>query len=121
VTVSREATWRRGGASAEEPRRVLRGGEKILPSALRIDGTPLPFGGRRLHLALHKPVGAATSTDEREAPLVGDAFPADFGLRAAPPLAVGRLDRGASGLLLFTDDGALAARLAAPTRAVPKA
>lgn len=70
-----------------------------------------------LHLAFHKPVRSVTS---RRA--VG-RVPTVFSLLGDVPdalVAVGRLDVMTEGLLLFTTDGELAARLMHPRWAVPR-
>ena len=70
-------------------------------------------------LLLNKPVGFVCSTDDVP-PLVYDLLPPRF-LRRTPTMApVGRLDRDTSGLLLFTDDGALNHRLTSPRSKLPK-
>jgi 23S rRNA pseudouridine2605 synthase len=81
-----------------------------------LDGRRLAIAPR-LHLALHKPVGYVTS----RVPL--PKWPTVFDLVPEAPSAlvtVGRLDVMTSGLLLFTTDGDLAARLMHPSYAVPR-
>jgi len=71
----------------------------------------------QIHLMLHKPVGVlVTWSDPRGRPTVRDYVPPGM-----PRLfAVGRLDNDTSGLLVLTNDGALAHRLAHPRYEVPK-
>lgn len=77
-----------------------------------VDGTPLTAAPAHVYLAMHKPAGVITTArDPRGRPTVLDLLP-----DALPPavLPVGRLDRDTEGLLLFTNDGELAYRLAHP-------
>lgn len=65
----------------------------------------------------HKPKGCITATQDREQKTVMDFFPEKMRRGLAP---VGRLDRDTEGLLLITDDGALAHHLLSPSHHVPK-
>jgi 23S rRNA pseudouridine2605 synthase len=70
------------------------------------------------YVALNKPDGMlVTAHDPKGRPTVFDLL-ADEG--SGRLFAVGRLDAGTSGLLLLTDDGELANRLAHPRHKVPK-
>jgi pseudouridine synthase len=72
----------------------------------------------RVYLLLHKPPKVLTTTrDERGRKTVLDLLGADAHTRVYP---VGRLDYDAEGLLLLTNDGALAHRLTHPKFQVPK-
>ena len=85
---------------------------------VRIDGEPLdPAPG--LLLMLHKPAGVTCSTKD-QGRLVYDLLPPRFRLRDPLLSTVGRLDRETSGLLLFTDDGALLHRIISPKAELPK-
>lgn len=85
---------------------------------VRIDGEPLdPAPG--LLLMMHKPVGVTCSTKD-QGRLVYDLLPPRFRLRDPLLSTVGRLDRDTSGLLLFTDDGALLHRIISPKAELPK-
>lgn len=86
-------------------------GVKVEPEHDRIEVDGRPLGGEpREYWALHKPVGVITTVED------------PFGrptARALVPTAVrvfpvGRLDVDSTGLLLFTNDGALAHRLTHP-------
>jgi 23S rRNA pseudouridine2605 synthase len=70
-----------------------------------------------IHLLFHKPLGVlVTWSDPQGRKTVRDYVPAGM-----PRLfAVGRLDSETSGLLVLTNDGALAHRLAHPRYEVPK-
>lgn len=96
--------------------RVAQPGAKVPPgAAVAVDGAAV--GAERLvHLMLHKPVGYVTTVrDPQGRPTVMDLV--DVPERVVP---VGRLDAMTSGLLLLTNDGELAHRLAHPRHGVPK-
>jgi 23S rRNA pseudouridine2605 synthase len=80
-------------------------------SDIRVDGKKLPEAERARLWRYHKPVGLVTThRDERDRPTVFGALPADL-----PRLiSIGRLDLTSEGLLLLTNDGALARRLELP-------
>lgn len=85
---------------------------------IRIDGKRLdPAPGSVI--MMHKPTGYTTSARD-VGTLVYDLLPARFALRKPLMAPVGRLDRDTSGLLLFTDDGALLHRLTSPRHHVGK-
>jgi 23S rRNA pseudouridine2605 synthase len=79
---------------------------------VRVDGKPLPAPERTRLWRYHKPAGLVTShRDEKGRPTVFEALPKDL-----PRLiSVGRLDLNSEGLLLLTNDGALARRLELPS------
>jgi 23S rRNA pseudouridine2605 synthase len=78
---------------------------------IRVDGKPLPEADRPRLWRYHKPAGLVTThRDERGRPTVFDALPKEL-----PRLiSIGRLDLNSEGLLLLTNDGALARRLELP-------
>jgi len=80
-------------------------------SDIRVDGKPLPEPERPRLWRYHKPTGLVTThRDERGRPTVFAALPAEL-----PRLvSIGRLDLNSEGLLLLTNDGALARRLELP-------
>jgi 23S rRNA pseudouridine2605 synthase len=80
-------------------------------SDIRVDGKPLPEPERARLWRYHKPKGLVTThRDERGRPTVFAALPSGL-----PRLvSVGRLDLNSEGLLLLTNDGALARRLELP-------
>jgi 16S rRNA pseudouridine516 synthase len=69
-------------------------------------------------LMLHKPTGVECSQKPRHHPSVMTLLPPPLRVRGVQP--VGRLDEDTTGLLLFTDDGALIHRLTSPKHHVPK-
>ena len=78
---------------------------------VRVDGAPLPTPDRPRLWRYHKPVGLVTTHhDEKGRPTVFDALPKEL----PRVISVGRLDLNSEGLLLLTNDGALARRLELP-------
>lgn len=85
---------------------------------IRVDGVPLdPAPG--LLAMLHKPVGYVCSTRDAGR-LASDLLPPRWKARRPQVSSIGRLDRDTSGLLLFTDDGALLHRVIAPKSKLSK-
>ena len=85
--------------------------------AIALDGRPLPAPPERVCLMLNKPRGYVTTlSDERGRPTAAELV-AGCGVRVYP---VGRLDMDSEGLLLMTNDGALAQRLAHPSHRLEK-
>ena len=80
-------------------------------SDIRVDGAKLPEPDRARLWRYHKPTGLVTThRDEKGRPTVFAALPQEL-----PRLiSVGRLDLNSEGLLLLTNDGALARRLELP-------
>ncbi|MCD7917388.1 MAG: rRNA pseudouridine synthase [Clostridiales bacterium] len=82
-----------------------------------VDGAPIPDGQKPVYLMLNKPRGYVTTlSDERGRPTVAQLV-ADCPVRVYP---VGRLDYHSEGLLLLTNDGALAQSLTHPSHGVEK-
>ncbi|MEO7433578.1 MAG: 16S rRNA pseudouridine(516) synthase [Dokdonella sp.] len=97
---------------------VLYADDKIDHERIRVDDEPLdPPAG--LVLMMHKPVNVTCSTKD-SARIVYDLLPQRWRLRDPALSTVGRLDRETSGLLLFTDDGALLHRIIAPRAKIVK-
>jgi 23S rRNA pseudouridine2605 synthase len=92
-------------------------GERAEPGAdIRLDGTPLRLAAsesvRREVLLYHKPEGEMTTrSDPQGRPTVFERLPQPTEGRW---VVIGRLDVNTTGLLLFTNDGALAHRLMHP-------
>jgi len=84
---------------------------------IEIDGRPLQGGGRKFYVLLNKPVGYVTSLRDPAGRPVVTELVKDVPARLYP---VGRLDLTTEGLLLLTNDGDLAHRLAHPRHEVEK-
>src|SRR5919112_490536 len=83
-----------------------------------LDGRPVALPTALASLALNKPEGYLTTLrDEpgRDRPTVRDLMPPLPGL-----VPVGRLDAATSGLLILTNDGPLAHRIAHPSAEIEK-
>lgn len=93
-------------------------GDKADPDrdAVEVDGVRIDLRPDLVYLLLHKPEGAVTTaSDPQGRPTVLDLVPAEP--RVFP---VGRLDLDTSGLLLLTNDGDFANRIAHPRYEVAK-
>jgi len=98
---------------------VTRLGTKVDPrtAVVRVDGHRLPPVSEHVYLALHKPRGVVSTMSDPE----GRRSLADLVAHRPERLFhVGRLDTDTDGLILLTNDGELANRLAHPSHAVPK-
>ena len=98
---------------------VTRLGTKVDPrtAVIRVDGRRLPPASEHVYLALNKPRGVVSTISDPEgrrtlADLVAD--------RPERLFHVGRLDTDTAGLLLLTNDGEFAQRMAHPSYEVDK-
>ena len=94
-------------------------GMRVDPSTdkIAVDGVRIELRDDRVTYALNKPTGVITAmSDDRNRPTVGDMV----GDLAPGLVHVGRLDQDTEGLLLLTNDGELAHRLAHPSFEVRK-
>jgi 23S rRNA pseudouridine2605 synthase len=101
--------------------RVALNGERIVSPALNVpadalitvDGKPIPTAAPAKLWRYHKPAGLVTShRDPQGRPTVFEKLP-----RSMPrAISVGRLDINSEGLLLLTNDGALARQLELPSQ-----
>lgn len=82
-----------------------------------VDGKPLRQADAPVYLMLHKPRGYVTTLQDEHGRPNAAQLVADCGVRVYP---VGRLDMDSEGLLLLTNDGALANRLMHPSHEVKK-
>lgn len=99
--------------------RVALLGEKADPGrdTIKIDGRRLAASPEKKYVLFYKPKNVVTTlADPEERTAIRDWIPLSGG-RLFP---VGRLDYDAEGLLLLTNDGDLANRLAHPSREVPR-
>jgi 23S rRNA pseudouridine2605 synthase len=109
-------------------------GRRVDPQrdVIRVDGSRIPPPRRHLYLALNKPRGVVVTMDDPEgrrtvADLVAAGADRRTGTLGGRRLArnerlfhVGRLDIDSEGLLILTNDGDLAHKLAHPSYQVPK-
>jgi 23S rRNA pseudouridine2605 synthase len=98
---------------------VTQAGLKVDPAKddIRVDGVRVRPDRPRRYVLLNKPVGYLTTrSDPRRRRTVMQLLP--ISLRALFP--VGRLDMATSGLLLLTDDGDFAQRVAHPRYGITK-
>ncbi|MGA8245996.1 MAG: pseudouridine synthase [Nocardioides sp.] len=107
------------GAVTVDGEVVTRLGTKIDPltAVVRVDGRRLPPLSPHVYLVLNKPTGVvSTMSDPQGRPTLSD-FVAD---RPERLFHVGRLDTDTAGLLLLTNDGEFAQRMAHPSYEVDK-
>jgi len=103
-----------GGRVSVNGEPVTELGAQADPDADRIevDGAPIALPEEHVYLAMHKPYGfVTTSSDPQRRKTVMDLLPPDLPPHVFP---IGRLDRDTEGLLLFTNDGEFAHRMAHP-------
>jgi 23S rRNA pseudouridine2605 synthase len=93
-------------------------GQRVDPAASRIeiDGVPVAADPDLVHYLLNKPAGVVTTADDPQ------GRPTVVGLLPPEPrvFPVGRLDLDTEGLLVLTNDGALAHRLTHPSFGIEK-
>lgn len=82
-----------------------------------VDGKPLRSVDEKVVIMLNKPRGYVTTMSDEKGRPTAASLVADCGVRVYP---VGRLDMDSEGLLLFTNDGALANYLTHPKHQVDK-
>jgi len=115
----KDVAWMfREGRITDAQGEVLYADDKVAHEQIHVDGEPLdPPPG--LVLMMHKPVGYTCSRKD-PGRVVFDLLPPRYRMRDPSLSTVGRLDRDTSGLLLFTDDGALLHRIISPRAQVSK-
>lgn len=107
------------GAVAVNGQPVTDGARKLDPAKDRVCFHGQPVAGmRRVVGLLHKPAGYVCSTDDPRDRTVMELLPAAWLQQRVVP--VGRLDKDTEGLLVFTNDGALAHRLLSPKQGIEK-
>ena len=113
---------------------VTEQGRRVDPErdVIRVDGARIPPPRRHLYLALNKPRGVVVTMDDPEGRrTVADLLAESAERRTRTPgmrravknerlFHVGRLDTESEGLLILTNDGELAHKLAHPSYQVPK-
>jgi 23S rRNA pseudouridine2605 synthase len=102
-----------GKVVAEQGRRV-----DPLADVIRVDGARIPPPRRHAYLMFHKPRGVVSTMDDPQ----GRSTISDYlGKRTKDGLFhVGRLDTPTEGLLLITNDGEFAQRMAHPSHEISK-
>ncbi|MEO5710492.1 MAG: pseudouridine synthase [Nocardioidaceae bacterium] len=98
---------------------VTRLGTKVDPAAavIRVDGKRLPPVSPHVYLVLNKPRGVVSTMSDPEGRRALDEFVAD---RPERLFHVGRLDTDTEGLILLTNDGDFAQRVAHPSYELDK-
>ncbi len=108
----------RSGRITDADGEVLYADDVVPYENIRVDDEPLdPPPG--LVLMLNKPLGVTCSRKD-PGRVVYDLLPPRYNVRSPVLSSVGRLDRDTTGLLLFTDDGALLHRIISPKAQVAK-
>ena len=108
----------RTGRITDADGEVLYADDVVPYETIRVDDEPLdPPPG--LVLMMNKPLGVTCSRKD-PGRVVYDLLPPRYNVRSPVLSTVGRLDRDTSGLLLFTDDGALLHRIISPKAQVTK-
>ena len=108
----------RSGRITDADGDVLYADDVVAYESIRIDDEPLdPPPG--MVLMLNKPLGVTCSRKD-PGRVVYDLLPPRYNVRSPVLSSVGRLDRDTTGLLLFTDDGALLHRIISPKAQVTK-
>ena len=108
----------RAGRITDLAGEVLYADDVVPHETIRIDDEPIdpPVG---LVLMMNKPLGVTCSRKD-PGRVVYDLLPQRYNVRTPALSSVGRLDRDTTGLLLFTDDGALLHRIISPKAQVAK-
>lgn len=84
---------------------------------IRIDGVPLPSAAEKVYVMLNKPRGYVTTLKDEQGRKTVAELVASLGVRLYP---VGRLDLDSEGLLIMTNDGAVANCLMHPSHNISK-
>jgi len=97
---------------------IARVGDKADPErdAIKVDGRRIAAPPEKIYLVLNKPKNIVSTMDDPE----GRTTVFDLVRMPARLFTVGRLDYDAEGVLLFTNDGELAHRLAHPSFEIPR-
>lgn len=108
----------RAGRVAVNGQTAFRAEDKVEDSdRITVDGRSIEGSGP-VYIMLNKPAGVVSATEDPREETVLSLLPERYRRRGLFP--AGRLDKDTEGLLLLTDDGALAHRLLAPKSHVDK-
>ncbi|MCI9508361.1 MAG: 16S rRNA pseudouridine(516) synthase [Angelakisella sp.] len=93
--------------------------QKVDPdkSCVQVAGRTVPLR-IRLYLMMNKPAGVVSASRDDSCPTVVDLVPPELLRQGLFP--AGRLDKDTTGMVIITDDGALAHRILSPKSHVPK-
>ena len=100
------------GVPAARPEDKVGDGDRLLVDGQEVDCAPF------VYVMMHKPAGILSATEDRRQKTVVDLLPEELQRRGLFP--VGRLDKDTTGLLILTDDGAMAHELLSPQKHVDK-
>jgi 23S rRNA pseudouridine2605 synthase len=94
-------------------------GAKAQPTdTVCLDGIPVTLEKKLHYIAMNKPpLYLCSASDTENRPLAGDLLPPEIRERL---YSIGRLDYRSCGLILFTNDGAFAAKLGHPSSEIEK-
>ena len=99
------------GETVRQPGMIIHAGDEV-----RVDGKVVRPVSKHTYILYNKPKGVLCSRkDARGRPLIYDQLDVSPNVQS-----VGRLDMGTEGLLLLTDDGALARKLTDPRARLPR-
>lgn len=101
------------GTAAKKPEEKVSEEDEVFLDGERIGAAP-----EFVYYLLHKPAGYVSATEDSRDRTVLELIPPEFMRKGLFP--VGRLDKDTEGLLLITDDGALAHDLLSPKKHVEK-
>ena len=101
------------GTAAKKPEEKVSEEDEVFLDGERIGAAP-----EFVYYILHKPAGYVSATEDSRDRTVLELIPPEFMRKGLFP--VGRLDKDTEGLLLITDDGALAHDLLSPKKHVGK-
>lgn len=117
VTRREAAALVRQGAACLNGQPLQDPAQRVEPACVTLHGKSLGYE-EFVYLMLNKPAGVLTAARDKKQPTVMDLIPPELFRRGIQP--VGRLDKDTTGLLLLTDDGALAHHLLSPKHHVWK-
>ena len=111
--------WIKGGLVTVNGAPVRDPGQKIIQETDRVavKGREITLR-RNLYLMMDKPAGVVSASRDDGCPTVVDLVPPE--LKRPGLFPAGRLDKDTTGMVIITDDGALAHRILSPKSHIPK-